>query len=436
MRTIKAVIAISFIIILIGCKKDEDNTPKELIFDPDVSSYELEVGEEVVFTDYSVGVTSRLWTFPGGNPETSTNAEVGVVFLKSGPVVCSIEVTFEDGFTETRDFVIQIGDELYPESIFGFEDIPGATEVWEAWISDGSNAVEFLIESSTGAGANGSDAFAKITVNTPNIESQLFTKGKTGYPNATLESNKAYEFGFWIKSDNMTEITAAEVSNQSETQEQFMNFAWMNPVLDISSEWSYKSITFQTGNLSEVYSEGTANNAWAQFKFIPSTTGVIYIDDVILKEITVSPVEDAYFYTDSTLIGMIYFNGASEVSNPAPDDINSSSTVIKSEGTAAWQEAQFHTFNYTIQEQDKFHISFYNPDGASKWQLRMDLSQTGTFTQIGDGDIDHLSQSVNGWSTVSVDLSEYAGEELTKIHIFPAADESIPVYFDNIYIGE
>lgn len=270
---------------LLSCKEESIST-EELIFDPDVSSNKIAVGEATVFTDYSTGVLSRYWTFPGGTPENSTEEEVSVIFEQEGPITCKVEVTFLDDFTETKEFVIQVGNELYGRDIFGFENSAKAIQAWKYWVSDESDAMVFTIENSPGAGANGSDNYAKIEINKANVESQLYTKGNASFENynATLESNKTYEFSFWIKSDDFDQVTATEVSNESETQA-WNNFAWYSPIREIGNEWSFKTITFQTANLTQVYAEGRANNAWTQFKFIQNKTGVLYIDEISLREI-------------------------------------------------------------------------------------------------------------------------------------------------------
>ena len=141
-----------------------------------------------------------------------------------------------------------------------------------------------------------------------------------------------------------------------------------------------------------------------------------------------------YFFQDAVVTGSIFQNGASEVSNPLSDSVNSSSTVIQTTGGSSFQETQFHTFSYTIQTGDKFFISFYNPNGATNWQLRMDLSTTGTFTQISGADPAHDAGSSSGWTEVSLDLSAYVGEDITKIHIYAAAGQSVVTNYDNIYI--
>ena len=249
----------------------------------DVSAYQVNVGNPITFTDNSNSVASRIWTFPGGTPSTSTDEEVSVTFSQEGPVLCTLEVTFLNGITDTVTINIQVGTEQYVRSVFGFENMDLAMDVWQAWVSNGSNAMEFSVENSSSGGALGTDGYVKISINSPNVESQLFTKGKIGFPNAILESNKTYEFSFWIKSDVFTQVTAAELTNESDEQS-WHNFAWYSPIREVTTEWSFKTITFQTGDLTQLYSEGKAKNAWTQFKFIQPGLGTIYIDEISLKE--------------------------------------------------------------------------------------------------------------------------------------------------------
>lgn len=249
-----------------------------------VSAIKVDAGETITFTDNSNSVTSRTWTFPGGTPETSTDAQVEVSFQQEGPVTCTLEVSFANAIVDTQEIEIQIGNELYPRPVFGFEDADQATEVWQNWVSNGTDDMVFSIENQPGAGANETDGFIKIQINAGGVESQLFTKGVDGFPNARLESFKTYEFSFWIKSDDFSTVTAAEVSNESAVQS-WNNFAWYSPIPEVGSEWSFKTITFQTSDLTQLYSEGTADNAWTQFKFIQPSPGVIYIDEVSLKEV-------------------------------------------------------------------------------------------------------------------------------------------------------
>jgi hypothetical protein len=272
--------AISYLFVSCG---GDDSPTVEMIFDPDVSSNKTEVNQPIVFTDYSTGVASRLWTFPGGNPATSTEDVVSVSFSQEGPITCKIETTFNDGFTETKDLVIQVGNELYRRGIFGFEDTPTATESWKYWVSDASDAIKFSIDKTQGA--NGTSSCAKIEISKPGVEIQLYTKGNSKPYNAILKSNTAYTFSFWIKSPTFTSLEAAEVSNQSDAQKVFKNFAWWSPVPKITNTWEQKFIEIPAQDISKTYSEGQAENAYTQFKFKPNTAGTYYIDEVSIKEV-------------------------------------------------------------------------------------------------------------------------------------------------------
>lgn len=65
-------------------------------------------GDSITFTDLSIGVENRRWTFQGGNPETSQLPVVDVVFLEEGASVATLEVEYFDGTTESMNFDIQV----------------------------------------------------------------------------------------------------------------------------------------------------------------------------------------------------------------------------------------------------------------------------------------------------------------------------------------
>jgi plastocyanin len=250
-----------------------------------VSALQVEAGETITFTDNSGGVVSRLWTFPGGTPATSADKEVSVTFAQEQPITCTLEVTLANGISDSETIDIQIGTEQYVRSIFGFEDETEALAAWKTWISNGvATVMDFSIESSPAGGALDTNGYARIDINTANVEIQLFTKDNEDPYNAVLKSNTKYEFSFYVKSDDYTQFTAAETSNESATQA-WKNFAWYSPVIEVDSEWSFKTVTFSTGDLTTLYPEGTANNVWTQFKFVQTTLGTLYIDEISLKEI-------------------------------------------------------------------------------------------------------------------------------------------------------
>ena len=136
------------------------------------------------------------------------------------------------------------------------------------------------------------------------------------------------------------------------------------------------------------------------------------------------------FFQDAVANGTIWHAAASEISNPKSDAVNSSSICIQNTGVGGWQDTQINGVSYTIKSGDKIYVSFYNPNGAAAWQLKMNLN--GSDTWIGEPA--HASGAASGWNEVSVDLATYVGQALTQIKIYPAAGESKAINFDNIYI--
>lgn len=90
---------------LASCKKD---TPKgnQLIISYDSAS--LEIGQECTFRDESVNGASRIWEFEDASVKSSMRQEVTLAFNAGGIKHCSIEVTFTDGSSETREFLIDV----------------------------------------------------------------------------------------------------------------------------------------------------------------------------------------------------------------------------------------------------------------------------------------------------------------------------------------
>ena len=278
-------IALVGVIMFSSCNEPE---PEQLIFDPDLSSSKTEVGTPITFTDYSTGVDLRNWVFPGGTPASSSEAEVDVTWSAEGPYTASIDVTFTDGTTDSKNFPIQVGSELYTRFVFGFEEDTLVDDAWKLWSTNSGNSntwdgiANFEIDASQGA--DGSSKSAKITVLETGDELQLFT---VTY-NAVLESNKTYEFSLWVKGSSGITITGVELTNQlileEVTVQDWHNYAWISPVA-LTDTWTKHSYTVETGDISEYYSEGRANNAYTLIKFTPEVTGEVYIDEVSLKEI-------------------------------------------------------------------------------------------------------------------------------------------------------
>lgn len=65
-------------------------------------------GDTLTFIDLSLGIVSRTWIFPGGEPATSDKAEVGVVFRKEGNIAPTLVVEYFDGSKDSMSLPIRI----------------------------------------------------------------------------------------------------------------------------------------------------------------------------------------------------------------------------------------------------------------------------------------------------------------------------------------
>lgn len=269
---------IAFILIVSSCVNN-DYYPDEVVFDPDVSSRRLEVGDTIKFTDYSAGVVSRLWTFSGGLPATSSEKEVDVTFLEKGEYTSKIETTFSDGLTQTEEFLIIVGTtiEIYEgytdADIFSFEDETSAMEVWGKWENDG--VADFSIDATQGA--NGTSQSALLNFSKAG-EVQIFTNEAAPNINAKIDKIKTYEYSFWAKASEKTTITAA-LENSSNLQV-FHNYLWQDQ--EINTEWT--KYTFNIDPSGQPYD--IASNVYIKLKMLPNNTSTsIWFDEFSLKEI-------------------------------------------------------------------------------------------------------------------------------------------------------
>jgi len=173
--------------------------------------------------------------------------------------------------------------------------------------------------------------------------------------------------------------------------------------------------------------------ALTQIKIYPAAgeSKAINFDNIYIHTSSVLGASGpTYFFQDAVANGTIWHAAASEISNPLSDAVNSSSVCIQNTGTGAWQDTQINSISYTIKSGDKIFVSFYNPNGAAAWQLKMNLNSVDTWI----GEPSHASAAATGWNEISVDLATYVGQALTQIKIYPAAGESKAINFDNIYI--
>lgn len=73
------------------------------------------VNEPFEFTDLSLGLTSRVWTFEDGIPSSSSNPVVKVSFTKPGTKKYTLTLQYDNGTTESKEFSIEVKSVLKAE---------------------------------------------------------------------------------------------------------------------------------------------------------------------------------------------------------------------------------------------------------------------------------------------------------------------------------
>jgi len=292
--TLSLMIGLNVVLYLFtSCDKDEKVAP--LAVAPTISSNTINAGGSVTFTDKSEGVTSRTWTFPGGSPATSTDAQVTVTFANEGPVVCTLKDNFNDGTSQTQEVKIKVGTELMSRYNAGFEG-DTCLNIWSYWCPSKADSAAYEISIDKTQGANNSSRCLKVVVKSTGHEIQFFSVPKSGVVNdfsINIDPNTAYTFSYWVKSStfvgyidgsNNDGTFAHDVVNKSaddpvqSNRQNWGDYAWGN--MAVSASWSKVSQDFGPKNL---YNGAVTKNAYAFFKLVPTKTGTLYIDEVSIK---------------------------------------------------------------------------------------------------------------------------------------------------------
>lgn len=113
MKRILSLFAVCGLLALGSCQKENKTIEKD--FDFGASTQETLIGQTVTFTDYSINVESRTWTFPDGTPATSTQAVAEVVFNTAGEKEVTLVVKYADGSEDKGSIKITVLDPLSAE---------------------------------------------------------------------------------------------------------------------------------------------------------------------------------------------------------------------------------------------------------------------------------------------------------------------------------
>jgi len=215
----------------------------------------IRIGESTKFSlsDVNGNPDSYLWTFEGGNPATSTEANPSVVFDRrdrNAKVTCEISRK-SDGIRQTlkADFIVgnyPLLHDLPDYDIDNYWFERGKLGGWIAWTEKGSNIGtngEKNIFSIIEGGANGTGHCLKVDLTKIDAEADggfadLFPRD--AWPcNAHIEAGKRYELSYWVKGGDVLE--GGYIRNEAgEILEEYKDYAWLNGGLMIANyleEW-------------------------------------------------------------------------------------------------------------------------------------------------------------------------------------------------------
>lgn len=235
MKKINSILCLSsfvlagFVVVSCDNKNNTPEEPKEDLNAEIVVSGALtpkgcaKLGQEVTFSldDVAGEPTSYVWTFPGGNPETSTEASPKVVWSEQTNFAqVSVVISRDsDNATKTITKTISAGKCPLLRSLPEYEYDSYSFEMknyggWIGYTGAGQNVgmdVDNQLLSVVEGGANGTAHCCMV--NTPVMANDAVYAGyvllfprNNWMCNAQLENGKKYELEFWVKRTSSSEV--------------------------------------------------------------------------------------------------------------------------------------------------------------------------------------------------------------------------------------
>ena len=296
-------------------------------------------GDNIQFFDESYNnITSWNWTFPNGNPSTSTDKDPIVSYSGSGSFDVTLEVTDALGNSMTQtfpNFISVIGNPGYPPPIYeGFENITSLPS--DDWTIDNSSGPGFDIVTTGFAsglqsakldnsqGQNGSiDELISNTIDLSNSAAAsisfkyAFAKRNSGNSDylQVLASKDCGETWFIRKN-----ISSSIISTMPNTNSNFT---------PTGSDW--KVITIGANSFTNYL----VSDFRFKFKFVNGGGNDLYIDDInVSGSLSINETEKIYNFSvspnpilDNIIIS---FHSLTNLNNPTFEVYDASGRMVKS----------------------------------------------------------------------------------------------------------
>jgi len=120
----------------------------------------------VQFTDQSQNASTWLWTFPGGNPATSTDQNPSVTYTTSGKYDVTLVVTHPTFGSKTKTLTQLVEVQPLPTAVFDIVPLGGQTYQFQ---NASTNAAGYLWEFPGGTPATSTEASPTVTYAAPGI---------------------------------------------------------------------------------------------------------------------------------------------------------------------------------------------------------------------------------------------------------------------------
>lgn len=241
LRAIIPALLLGGLAIFYGCSEDnEPGIPKGEL-DITANATEITIGESVTFTDASTEAESRVWTFEGGDPATSTNRTVTVKYGSTGSFKASVEVTFSNGEKKSEELTVNVSAEPVEVQAAFSADVTTIPEGGQVIFTDESTG---LREGDTWEWTFEGGTPASSTVRNPTV-----TYASFGNYDVTLKVTRASDSGTdtEVKSEMITvqqEAVEASFTASATTINQGMTVTFTNTSINSPDSFLW---TFEGG---------------------------------------------------------------------------------------------------------------------------------------------------------------------------------------------
>lgn len=273
-------------------------------------------GTTVQFTDASTGApTQWAWSFPGGNPSSSSLQNPAVTYAMPGTYPVTLQIsTANDSDVETQSSYITVTGSYFPPFTEGFTGTQFLPQDWSA-MNNGNPSIFWQQSTTYGYNSTNSAYFNNHDNNTSGGTDDMRTPGinLTGYANPQLTFDVAYARYNANRSDTL-EVLVSSDCGATWTSVYLKGGTTLSTVPDqvtsffpTNSQWRNESV-----NLSAY---GNSSSLLIAFRNHGRHGNYLYVDNINLTAAVTSAPAAQWYTLPACAMDSVHFNDAS---TPAP----------------------------------------------------------------------------------------------------------------------